>query len=76
MDGGGGDEGVDAGAQGVAHSLPGGVDVGLGCARQAADHGHVAVRVHRVAHFLRDIADGAQVVGRGYREAGTPTMLK
>lgn len=71
MDLAGSDEGVDAGLAGVAHGLPGGVDVPLVAPGEAADDGHVAVPPERrVPDLDGDGAHGVEVVGRGGREPG------
>ena len=58
----GGDEGVDARALGVLDRVPGGVDVLLAGAGEAADHGAL--------DLARDRLHGLEVAGRGDREAG------
>ena len=55
------DEGVDARALGVAHRLPGAVDVGGVGTRQAGDHGSMDLAGDRL--------HGLEVAGRGDREA-------
>ena len=62
VDVGGRDEGVDARARGVLDRSPGGVDVGLVGAGQAADH--------RALDAAGDRLDRLEVAGRGDREAG------
>ena len=56
---------------GVAHRLPGRLQVLRAGAGEAADDRHVAgQRVHRVAHVLGDGAHRGKVVGRGDGEPG------
>lgn len=70
MDLAGGDEGVDARLPRVSHGLPGGVDVPLVAAREAADDGDVAVVPDGgVPDLDGDGAHGVEVVGRGGRES-------
>src|SRR5262249_19292738 len=58
----GGDERVNARARGVAHRVPGRVDVLLAGAREPADH--------RPLDLPRDRLHRLEVAGRGYRKAG------
>ena len=62
VDVGGGDEGMDAGPARVADRSPGGVDVGLVSAGEAADH--------RALDPAGDLLNRLEVPGRGDREAG------
>ena len=62
VDVGGRDEGVDTRPGGIADRPPGGVDVGLVGAGEAADH--------RALDLAGDLLDRLEVAGRGDREAG------
>ena len=61
---------MNAGSHGVPDAFPGGVDVLLVGAGEAADDGDVAVGVDLVADVLGDVADRLEVVWGGDGEAG------
>ena len=62
VDGAGGEEDVDPRLLGVAHGVPGAVDVGLAAAGQAADD--------RALDVAGDLADRLEVARRGDGKAG------
>jgi len=70
VNGAGGDEGMNPGPLGVLNGLPGGSNVLLVAAGEAADDGDVAVVFHGVADRLGDHFHGLKVVLGGGGEAG------